>query len=434
MTLILMVRNSIVLLVFALAALAAGPPNVVLIISDDHGWADYGFMKHPQVRTPHIDALAAESLLFTRGYVPTSLCRPSLASIMTGLYPHQHGITGNDPPGDAKDVQLRAQMTAVLRQHPTLMSRLQQQGYVAHQSGKWWEGECTCCGFTECMTHGDPARGGRHGDDGLKIGRETMQPIYDFLDQSKGKPFLLWYAPMMPHTPHNPPARLLAKYSSAPPAQARYYAMIEWFDETVGALVKAIDDRGLTNDTIFVYLADNGWVQLPGNQPLWATRAKMSPYDAGTRTPIFFRWKGHIAPRRDDATLVSSIDIAPTLLAALKLKPATSLPGLSVLEGKKLAARREVFGANFVHTSLDLKAPARNLKYRWIIQDHWKLVAPYEPNAKLPMWERFEHTGWSTAPQLYDLRADPEEKNDLAGANREMVTKLTQRLDRWWKP
>src|SRR5437667_2604998 len=74
------------------------PPNVVLIISDDHGWTDYGFMGHPQIRTPNLDRLAARSRVFRRGYVPSSLCCPSLASIITGLYPHQHRITSNDPP------------------------------------------------------------------------------------------------------------------------------------------------------------------------------------------------------------------------------------------------------------------------------------------------------------------------------------------------
>ena len=73
-------------------------PNIVLILSDDQAWTDYGFMGHPVIETPNLDQLARESALFTRGYVPSSLCRPSLATLATGLYPHEHGITGNDPP------------------------------------------------------------------------------------------------------------------------------------------------------------------------------------------------------------------------------------------------------------------------------------------------------------------------------------------------
>src|SRR5688572_10222744 len=83
---------------FAAEAPAKAPPNIVMIISDDHHWMDYGFMHHPHIKTPHLDKLASQSLTFTRGYVPSSLCSPSLASLITGKYPHQHKITGNDPP------------------------------------------------------------------------------------------------------------------------------------------------------------------------------------------------------------------------------------------------------------------------------------------------------------------------------------------------
>src|SRR3954451_22988411 len=92
-------RFAIVLAAMVVTAPAlAAPPNVVLIISDDQGWGDYSFMGHPHIQTPHIDRLASQSLTFRRGYVPSSLCSPSLASILTGLYPHQHYVTSNDPP------------------------------------------------------------------------------------------------------------------------------------------------------------------------------------------------------------------------------------------------------------------------------------------------------------------------------------------------
>ena len=87
---------------------AAGRPNILLLISDDQAWSDFGFMGHGVIETPRLDALAAEGRTFPRGYVPTALCRPSLATIITGLYPHQHGITGNDPPkGVAREEMLQ---------------------------------------------------------------------------------------------------------------------------------------------------------------------------------------------------------------------------------------------------------------------------------------------------------------------------------------
>ena len=110
---------------------SAAPPNVLLIVGDDQGWRDYGFRGHPHVRTPHLDRLAAESLRFDRGYVPTSLCRASLATMITGLYPHQHLITSNDPPlppgltgaaanRDAGFLAQRAEMVRLFERSPTL--------------------------------------------------------------------------------------------------------------------------------------------------------------------------------------------------------------------------------------------------------------------------------------------------------------------------
>jgi uncharacterized sulfatase len=284
------------------------------------------------------------------------------------------------------------------------------------------------------MTHGDVARGGRHGDDGLKIGRQTMQPVFDFIDHAGGQPFLLWYAPFLPHTPHNPPARLLSRYSALPPAEAKYYAMVEWLDETVGQLLGYLDKKGIAENTIVAYLSDNGWVQLEGNRPLHETRAKLSPYDAGLRTPIMLRWPGRITPRRDDDSLASSIDLAPTILKACGLAPAKEMPGVDLRDRAAVEKRKSIFGGLFVHTSLDLERPAANLKYRWIIRDRWKLIEPYAPNARLDMWEKIPFTGWSRQPELYDLRADPREQRNLAGAEASVTRTLRRELDRWWNP
>ena len=204
----------------------AGPPNVVMIIGDDQAWTDYGFMGHRHIATPHLDKLASQSIVYPHGYVPNSLCRASLATMITGLYPHQHTITSNDPPlpagltqgaamKDPRYLAERAKMVAGFEKVQNLAKLLGANGYVSHQSGKWWEGNaCRCGGFTEGMTHGDAAKGGRHGDEGLKIGREGLKAVTDFVDKSKAdqKPFYVWYAPIMPHQPHNPPARLFEKY------------------------------------------------------------------------------------------------------------------------------------------------------------------------------------------------------------------------------
>src|SRR5688572_1518634 len=168
---------------------AAAPPNIVMIISDDQAWTDYSFMGHPHIRTPNLDRLASQSLTFPRGYVPSSLCCPSLASIITGLYPHQHKVTSNDPPmpkGAGKDhpafAQGRERMNRFMDAAPTLPRILGQHGYLSLQTGKWWQGDFRRGGFTHGMTKGQ-----RHGDEGLEIGRKTMEPIFDFIDEARGQ-------------------------------------------------------------------------------------------------------------------------------------------------------------------------------------------------------------------------------------------------------
>jgi arylsulfatase A-like enzyme len=105
---------------------------------------------------------------------------------------------------------LREKLIAKMDGPPTIMKLLGEKGYVSHQSGKWWEGSPARGGFTKGMTRGFPEPGGRHGDDGLKIGREGMEPVFEFIDEAVAaeKPFFVWYAPFLPHTPHNPPQRL----------------------------------------------------------------------------------------------------------------------------------------------------------------------------------------------------------------------------------
>ncbi|MEE3370809.1 MAG: sulfatase-like hydrolase/transferase [Planctomycetota bacterium] len=163
------------------------------------------------IRTPILDGLARQSLVFERGYVASPLCRPSLASMTTGLFPLQHGVTGDDVDGKNNRATLDAPLRRQFHQCPGLIRTLTSNGYLAHQSGKWWESSFADGRFTHGMTHGDPKRGGRHGDAGLSIGHAGMRPVTNFIDQpvSEQKPFFVWRAPVLPHTPHNPPKRLL---------------------------------------------------------------------------------------------------------------------------------------------------------------------------------------------------------------------------------
>ncbi|MBI1318003.1 MAG: sulfatase-like hydrolase/transferase [Candidatus Hydrogenedens sp.] len=405
------------------------PPNIVLLIGDDQAWNDYGFMGHEAIQTPHLDALAAEGIVYSHGYVVTSLCRPSLATMATGLYPHQHGITGNDPKGPrpkraALDLPWRTKFETLPRVAELLGEK---KGYVSHQSGKWWEGPCMCGGFTAGMTHGDPERGGRHGDAGLLIGRETMQPVFDFIDEAGAKPFFIWYAPFLPHEPHNPPDRLLKKYEAAgrPEELAKYYAMCEWFDETVGQLVSHIEKRGLSDRTMYVFLADNGWIQPTPNRPpaarpsQGAPRGKGSPYEGGIRTPFLVQWPGHTEHKVVD-TPVSSIDIAPTILRAAGLEVPAELPGLDLLDLQAVDARPAVYGAIFEHDMASPQEPGATLQWRWMVRGNDKIIAP---------------TGRVEGQtEVFNLAADPWEEHDIAAESPDKTEELTAELNAWWTP
>lgn len=436
----------------------AAKPNVVLIISDDQSWTDYSFMKHPVIKTPSLDQLARQSATFTRGYVPTALCRPSLATMITGLYAHQHKISGNDPAVPvgvtrqqlAKDkgyAEQRAKLISHIDKHATIPRLLQPAGYLSHQSGKWWEGSFQRGGFTHGMTRGFPKPGGRHGDDGLKIGRDGMKPVFDFMDMSiqEQKPFFVWYAPFLPHTPHNPPQRLLKKYQAEgrPIALAKYYAMCEWFDETCGQLLGYLDKKEITDNTLVIYVTDNGWIQrtpetkAPANwRGSYAPRSKQSPNEGGTRTPIMVRWPGKVKPATYD-TLVSSIDIAPTIYAACGVKAPAGLPGVNLLdvcrhrEANPSAAdkRNVLFGESFAHDIANINRPAESLIFRWCIRDQWKLLLTYD--GKVGRYA-FTHLRTNREPQLYNLLEDPHENKNMAASNPEIVKQLTKLIEDSW--
>ena len=422
----------------------------MLIISDDQAWTDYGFMGHPHIETPHLDRLAAHSAVFTRGYVPTALCRPSLATLITGLYAHQHKISGNDPAPlpssggpDQKRVGEAAEYAALcgrLIEHmdpiPTIPRLLGQQGYLSHQSGKWWEGSYRRGGFTHGMTRGFPEPGGRHGDDGLTIGREGMAPIFEFIDRAVGekRPFFVWYAPFLPHSPHTPPDRLWQKYKAKGIESdfvARYYAMVEWFDETCGQLLDHLEARNVADNTLVVYVGDNGWIQRP-DAPGFAPRSKQSPYEGGVRQPTMFCWPGVIRPGNRGEQLCSSVDIAPTVLAAASADVPENLPGhnlLPILRSGEPPPRRIVFGEGFAHDVAHIDKPEDSLLYRWVIDGPWKLILTYDGTVGR---HSQHHLRTEKRPQLYQLLIDPHEENNRAGDQPEVLARLVNQVERWW--
>jgi uncharacterized sulfatase len=256
---------------------------------------------------------------------------------------------------------------------------------------------------------------GRHGEEGLVIGRQTMKPLYDFIDASR-EPFFIWYAPMMPHEPHTPPEQFLKKYQQEgrDARMAKYMAMCEWTDSTIGELLAYLEKQKLTENTLVLFVVDNGWIQTNGpirKGEQFLTRSKNTAYDAGVRTPIIVKWPGKVKPGKYD-DLVSTIDLAPTILEACGLKPTATMTGLSLLDvasGKGKLKRDAIFGEIYLHTAKKLDDPTVNLTHRWVRSGEWKLI---------------ETLGEKPETELYQISIDPAEKKNLARENQEQVARL----------
>jgi uncharacterized sulfatase len=393
----------------------------VVIISDDQAFHDFGFMGHPVIQTPHLDRLAEQSLVFTRGYVTTALCSPSLASMLTGLYPHQHGFTGNDP---AKGWGQRQEWVDHFGALPQLPRLLSEAGYLTLHTGKYWQGHPQkVSGFTDSM--GETLRHGSKAS--LGVGRDTMQPIYDFIAkaQNESKPFMVWYAPFLPHTPHTPPERLLDKYRDKTPHLhvAKYFAMVDWFDETCGELLRHIDDQGLRDNTVLLFICDNGWPQGEGGY----RGHKLTPWEQGVRTPIMIRWPGKVTPRRDEVHLASNIDVPSTILAAAGLPVPDSMEGANLLDEAAVTERDCVFIEDFEHDMAAPDEPEKTIEARGVICGEWKLVVTYGDN---------KETSLKGVDQvfLFNLKNDPKEKHNLADRRTGIRARLMAKLDDWWTP
>ncbi len=415
-------------------------PNFIFILSDDQAWSDYGFMGNDKVATPNLDKLAKQGLTFKKGYVAAPICRPSLASIITGVSPTVHGITGNDPDKEGPRAEKDPPFRDIFHKYPNWVKLLTEAGYLTFQSGKWWEGTFQDGGFTHGMTHADPKRKGRHGDKGLVIGRTGLAPITEFIDhaQAEDKPFLVWYAPFLPHTPHNPPARLLNKYTAAghPHDVAKYYAMCEWFDETCGELIDIIDKKDLTQETVIIYACDNGWspASTRADDPdqkgwkIYALRSKGSPFENGIRTPIMVSWPGTIEPL-DSPDLAHSVDIFSTVSALAGLDTPEAVEGINLTDTDARENRKLVFGVYHASHNMTLGKPEETLQYLWVVAGDWKLLVRKDGLDKTRY--RKLHSWDKEAYRLYHLKTDPHEKINLAEKVPTLVKELESVIDAW---
>jgi arylsulfatase A-like enzyme len=419
----------------ALAAHAATPaakPNFLLIFSDDHGVGDVSTYERRDVLTPNLDRLAADGMLFTRMRANCTVCSPSRAALMTGRYADRVGVPGVIRTQPANSWGFLAPGV------PTLADHLRPAGYATAIIGKWHLGlespnTPTERGFE--FFHGflgdmmdSFTTHLRHGQNYMRRNREVITPTGHatdlFTDWSVAylreraqdrRPFFLYLAYNAPHFPIEPPAEWLAKVKKRAPElsekRALNVAFVEHLDDAIGRVLAALQETGLDRNTLVVFSADNGG-SLPhaqNNDP-WRD-GKQSHYDGGLRVPFMARWPGVITPgsRSDYAGLI--FDAGATFLEAAGVARPADLDAVSLLPilrgGAPDPKPRDLY---FVRRE---GGPAYGGKsYEALIRGDWKLMqnSPYAPL------------------ELYNLKADPQEQNNVIKQNPAVARDLESAL------
>ena len=320
-----------------------GKPNVLLIITDDQGYGDLGCHGNEKVRTPNIDRFASQSVRFTQ-FCVAPVCTPTRASLMTGRYHHRTGAIDT--------YQGRALMQP---DETTIPEVLKSAGYRTGLFGKWHLGDNYPRrpqeqGFDEVLMH----RGGGMVQPGDPPGSRYMYPVLQhngvqkdykgyctdvftdgvirFIEAGKDAPFFAYVAFNAPHTPLEVPDEWVRPYRGMglDETTARIYAMVENIDANVGRLLKRLDELKLAENTIVLYMHDNGPQQKRFNANLRGLKG--SVYEGGIRSPLFVRWAGTTRPREVDK-LAGHIDLFPTLLELCRAKYEATRP----LDGMSLA-------------------------------------------------------------------------------------------------
>lgn len=403
----------------------ANRPNIVLFIADDLAAEDIRPYGNPVVKTPNLDRLAGESLLFTKAFASSPTCGPSRSSLLTGLMPFRHGAHGNH--SGVKEGTL------------SLAHYLQPLGYRVAIAGKLHVGPESVFPLAHVSKTNVPEPGfGKN--PGLRYDL-VMAPVDKWLaGQSAGEPFMLIVADHSPHVIWPEQATYTPEQVDIPSrhidtretrqSRARYYTDISKMDSNVGHLLQSLDQHGLSDNTIVVFTSDQG--------PQWPF-GKWSLYDYGIQAPMLVRWPGQIKAATRTAALVSLTDLLPTFVEIAGGKAPADIDGrsfLPLLQGRQAEHRQQVF-ASHTGDRLMNRAPARMLRtkrYKYILNlapeitytTHMDKAKDHDGGREYwPSWvekaktdlraaqvlQRYHHR---PAEELYDTEADPTEQHNLA--------------------
>lgn len=445
----------LIILICGIASAAeTRPPNVVIILADDLGFGDLGCYGHPKFKTPRIDRMAAEGARLTQFNCPAPFCAPTRASLMTGRYPFRCGMTQNPAPdgGPAADA------LALPKSEITLAQVLKSAGYATGMIGKWHLGHKpgslpTERGFDAYVgiPYSNDMRPVQvlHGTEVAEypVVQATLTTRYSqraatFIKQNAAKPFFLYFAEAMPHKP------LAASEKNYKKSGAGLYGdALADLDDSVGAVLDAIKESGIDEQTLIFFTSDNGaWF---GGSCGGLRGMKGTNYEGGYRVPMIARWPGRIPAGRVSNELAVMMDLFATVLHATH----TKLPDDRVLDGRNLlpvltgdgkSPHEFIFGHqnSRLATIRDARwklhvVPASQMKLkaeadgRWLdprAPDGVTILAPFEQyNLDAP-------PGLTTGDpparmQLFDLQSDPGEQHDVAAQHPAEVKRLKDAYD-----
>ncbi len=410
-------------------------PNIVFILADDLGCAQVGAYGNRYYRTPHIDSLGQDGVKFTRAYAAAPVCSPTRSALMTGKHPARTRVT-NFIPGNAypwaRLQQPRWQRFLPLEE-TTLAERFSAAGYVTALFGKWHlargyfppdsiaEGPDRQ-GFTETFITHKPVESADPEQDAHNVQAITDRAVR-FLAEHRSEPFFLLLSHNTIHAPVMAPRALIEKYppgGGAHPENAPVIgAMMEVLDRGVGQVLAALDELGLSERTLVIFYSDNGGLEASATQsPLRGGKAQL--YEGGIRVPLLMRWPGVIKPGETSDFPLTAMDFFPTLLelGGARPEPHAVTDGIDftpVLRGATAPARPAM------HWHFPHYHPAGAAPSGAIISGDWKLIENYEAAA----------TGDSPACELFNLREDPAEKNNLSLSDPERAAALRNDLAAW---
>jgi arylsulfatase A len=428
-------------------------PNILLIMTDDQGIGDLGVNGHPVLKTPYIDKFARESTVLNQ-FIVNFNCSPTRASLLTGRDSYRTGVVGVTE----SDHLMKASEI-------TLAQILAEEGYRTGIFGKWHLGDNypmrpTDKGFQEALVH----KGGGIGQAAGPAGNSYYDPILehnnvskkykgycddifsdaaiDFISEKSDKPFFAYLATNLPHFPLDvdraraDPYRKIGEHE----LNARTYGMIGNVDDNFGRLMKALDERGMEQNTIVIFMSDNGPRTKRSKNDLYPDRyvmnlrgTKTSVYENGIRVPFFIRWPGKFPGERKLDNLSAHIDILPTLLDAIGVKPAAKLKldGISLMPllsaKENTLPQREIFLQG--HTGPD---PVKYVHFT-VRGQKYKLISPHDqPYGPIAPLTAAEQKKTIETLELYDIENDPSEITNLAKKYPQIVAELLAKYEKWF--